>query len=219
MGYFDYVNTQGVLSTPCTITFSSDSCSTDDTRPLFLQFGNTVFPIRQIVLPPGQTTGPNPQYFGLASRFGVLDLHGRFDIENYRPIIVSLEGDFAANLAFSKSAILAEGPTADNFNGSQYKGGNKAYMVRLTVGNAEIAKRWDWNVSLAYKYVESDAVLDALNDPDFHLGGTNAKGFVLGANLGIAKNAFMTLKLLSANQIVGQPYGVDVVQADLNVRF
>ena len=39
----------------------------------------------------------------------------------------------------------------------------------------EITKRWDWNVSLAYKYVESDAVLDALNDPDFHLGGTNAR--------------------------------------------
>ena len=117
-GYFDYTNTQGKLSSPCTILFASDSCDTDDTRPLFLQFGNTMFPIRDIVLPAGQTTGANPQFFGLASRFGVLDLHGRFDIETYRPVIVSLEGDFADNLAFNRSQILAEGPTGDNFNGS-----------------------------------------------------------------------------------------------------
>ena len=49
----------------------------------------------------------------------MLDLHGRFDIETYRPVIVSLEGDFADNLAFNRSQILAEGPTGDNFNASR----------------------------------------------------------------------------------------------------
>jgi len=91
--------------------------------------------------------------------------------------------------------------------------------LRGIVGTAEIAQRWDWNVSLTYKYLETDSVLAALNDPDFHLGGTNAKGFILAGNLGIARNAWITARWLSSNQITGGPYAVDTVQADLNVRF
>jgi len=218
-GYFDYVNTQGKLSAPCTIVFASDSCSTDDTRPLIWQFGNTMFPIRNIVCQPGQTTCANPQYFGLASRFGILDVHGRFEIDTFKPVVIGLEGDFVWNLGFNREQVLAEGPTGDNFNGTAYKGGNKGYMGRITAGTPTIEQRWDWNVSLAYKYIESDAVLSALVDNDFHLGGTNAKGYVLEGYLGVARNAYLGLHWLSASEIVGQPYRADVLQADLNVKF
>ncbi len=92
-------------------------------------------------------------------------------------------------------------------------------MIRVSVGQPMIAVRWDWNMSLAYKYIESDSVLAALNDPDFHLGGTNAKGFILAANLGIARNTWLTAKWLSSTQVSGPTYAVDVIQADLNVKF
>jgi hypothetical protein len=220
VGYFDYSNIQGKLSAPCTLTYSSDACSTDDTRPLFLQFGNTMFPIRNILPNATSTTGGSmPQYFGLASQFGVLDLHGRFDINRFNPVSIALDADFATNLAFNRAAIIGHGPTGDNFNGTKYAGGPNAYLARVTLGHPVIAQRWDWSVSLAYKRVESDAVLAALTDPDFHLGGTNAKGFILGGNLGIARNTFLTAKWMSANEIVGPPYAVDVLQFDLNVRF
>jgi hypothetical protein len=91
--------------------------------------------------------------------------------------------------------------------------------MKVEVGKPEVAARWDWNVSLAYKYIESDSVLASLNDPDFHLGGTNAKGYILAGNLGLARNAWITMRWLSSTQVTGPPYAVDVYQIDLNARF
>ena len=89
----------------------------------------------------------------------------------------------------------------------------------MTVGYPQINDRWEWNLSAAYKYIESDAVLDAFTDSDFHLGGTNAKGYILGGNLGVAHNIWLTGRWLSASEISGPPYTVNVVQVDLNARF
>jgi hypothetical protein len=215
-GYFSYSNIQGQLSSPCTILYSSQSCDTDDSRMLFPSYGNTMTPIRDIVLPATSPNGAQPQYFGLASAFDILDLHGRLDIDRFKPIRVALEAEFSDNLGFNQAHVLSVGlPNGSN----TVQAGNKAWMIRGIVGTAEIAQRWDWNVSLTYKYLETDSVLAALNDPDFHLGGTNAKGFILAGNLGIARNAWITARWLSSNQITGGPYAVDTVQADLNVRF
>ena len=43
-------------------------------------------------------------------------------------------------------------------------------------------------------------------DSDFRLGGTNAKGWVIGGNYGLAKNIWFTGRWLSANEITGPPY-------------
>ena len=45
------------------------------------------------------------------------------------------------------------------------------------MGYPEIKNRWDWRVYGYYKYLEADAVIDAFTDPDFHFGGTNARGW------------------------------------------
>jgi hypothetical protein len=62
-------------------------------------------------------------------------------------------------------------------------------------------------------------VLDAFTDSDFHLGGTDAQGFVLRGDYGLGKNVFLSLRYLSANEIDGPPLGIDVVQLDLNGQF
>jgi hypothetical protein len=217
-GYFNYSNITGKLSAPCLFLTSSTTCSTDDTRPTFLQFGNTLFGIRDFVTN-ASSLPQQPQYYGLSSHFGVLDLHGRFDIHNYDPIVISLEGEFADNLAFNRGYILARMPVNNFGSNNDYQGGNIAYLAKLTVGYPEISKLWDWNVSFAYKYLESDSVVDAFTDPDFHLGGTNAKGYVIGGNLGIANDTFMSARWLSAVQVSGPPYGNDVLQIDLNTKF
>ncbi|HVC59319.1 MAG TPA: putative porin [Acetobacteraceae bacterium] len=215
-GYFSYSNIQGKLSSPCTILYASDTCQTDNTRMLFPSNGNTMMTIRDLVVPATNPNGPQPQYFGLASAFDILDLHGRVDIDTFDPIRVALEAEFSDNLGFNRANVLNLGlPNGSN----TVQAGNKAWMIRGIVGTPEIAQRWDWNASLTYKYLESDSVLAALNDPDFHLGGTNAKGFILAGNLGVARNAWVTVRWLSSNQVSGGPYSVDTVQADLNVRF
>jgi hypothetical protein len=74
-------------------------------------------------------------------------------------------------------------------------------------------------VSLNYKYLEADAVVDAFTDSDFHLGGTNAKGWILGVDIGLAKNYWIAAKWLTSNEVSGPPLAIDVLQFDINARF
>ena len=87
------------------------------------------------------------------------------------------------------------------------------------VGWPKISKRADWNVSIAYKNIGADSVLDAFTDSDFHLGGTDAAGYVISGQYGLADNVGLRLRLLSANEINDAPLGVDTWQLDLNVKF
>ena len=89
----------------------------------------------------------------------------------------------------------------------------------ITIGADAIRKLHDWQVFVGYRYLERDAVLDAFTDSDFHLGGTDAKGWILGGDYGLARNTWLTLRYLSADEIDGPPLGIDVLQLDLNTRF
>ena len=227
-GIFDFLGVQGAVSAPCAAQPATQFyCSTDDTRAPFVQFGNTLYAIRNIVPSNGSTaTSPNPQYYGLASRFDVLDIHPRFDILTWHPIDVEFDGEFTKNLAYDRSAIVNHGPAngpvgpVNNLgNGGIYQGGDTGYEAKVTLGHLIIEQRLDWSAFLAYRYLETDATLDALADSDFHLGGTNAKGYLVGASLGIARNTWLTLRYLSANQVSGPQYGVSSVYVDLNARF
>ena len=230
VGFFDFNGVQGAVSRPCAQQpGSAYYCSTDDTRFPFQQFGNTVYAIRNIVPFAGGAPGaavPNPQYYGLASRFAVLEVHPRIDITSYHPFDIEIEGEFLKNLAYNRTAILAHGPSngpvgPQNNIGSngQYQGGDTGYILRAEVGSLEIQKRWDWNVMLAYKYEQTDATLDSINDADFHLGGTNARGYILTGNLGIARDTFLSLRWFSAQSISGPKDDNNVLQLDLQSAF
>ena len=92
-------------------------------------------------------------------------------------------------------------------------------MTRLTVGHTKLAQFGDWNVHVGYKYLESDATLDAFVDSDFGLGGTNLKGYFLGTNFALSQNVWASARWMSANAIAGPPYAVDLFQIDLNAKF
>jgi hypothetical protein len=62
-------------------------------------------------------------------------------------------------------------------------------------------------------------VLDALTDSDFNLGGTNAKGFIVGGSYGVDDNVWLSLRWISSDQIEGLPLSIDTMQLDLNARF
>jgi len=235
VAFFDFSGVQGAVSTPCyeqpgAVYF----CNTDDTRYLNGQFGNTLYAIRDIV-PNGTTTPTDPQYFGLASRFAVLEVHPQFDIDTYAPYRVHLEADFIDNLAFNRAGILAHGTTegggnligpVNNFGSAAtkgatgpYQGGNTGYMVKVAVGYPAVQHKWEWNLSAAYKYIASDATIDSLDDSEFHLGGTNARGYVLQGVVGVANNTNVSLRWLSSQVVSGPPDGNDVILLDVNTSF
>lgn len=229
VGIFDFLGVQGSVSAPCTVQPNVQFyCSSDDTKAPSIQFGNTLFAIRNIVPTPGGTTltSPNPQYYGLASRFDVLDVHPRFDILTWHPVDVALEAQFIDNLAYNRTEVLDHGPPngpigpVNNLgNNSEYQGGGIGWMVKAAFGQLEIQKKWDWNAFVSYRYLETDATLDAIDDSDFHLGGTNARGYLTGASVGIARNTWVQLRYMSSQTISGEPFGVSSVFLDLNSRF
>jgi hypothetical protein len=231
LGFYDYLNAQGVLSPACLNT--SDFCETDGTRPAFMQKGNTLFALRNLT-----TTDPTntavPQYFGLASSYRDLDLLGRLDYAVSDGLHVVLTGDYTRNLAYDPAAILARDPVtnvacsvavgagqtcAGQGGKTTLQSGDTAWLARVSVGAPKIINRWDWNLALAYAYIDPDAVVDAFDDKDFRLGGTNSKGWILEGDLGVARNTWLTLKYLSADVVYGAPYSVDVLQFDINTRF
>jgi hypothetical protein len=222
---YDFTNVQGQLSSPCDTTVQP-ACDTDLYRPSFAQKGNTYMALRDIVPPAGWTSGDynQPQYFGLANKFRPVALSARADLSYFDPINIRLDGEYVWNTAFDRDlmnrvAVNNRGPDVATNVPGPFDGGNTGWLARLTVGNTKIAAFGDWNAHVGYKYLESDAVIDAFADSDFGLGGTNLKGYFVGANYGLAQNVWATARWMSANSIGGAPYAVDVFQLDLNAKF
>jgi len=153
-------------------------------------------------------TGP----CGLASKFRELNLTGQIDLAVFNPVHVIMTADYVRNIGFDENEILAR-------TGNIYEKENKGYRASLIVGMPKVVQLHDWQVFGAYKRIEADAVLDAFTDSDFHLGGTDAKGWILGASYGVGMNAWLTARWLSADEISGLPLATDVLQLDLNAKF
>jgi hypothetical protein len=218
VGYYNFTHTEGI---------ANDGSGTNDLNgksvPTYQQKGNTLFNINYNS-PLSATTGQpilSPAY-GLASRFRVLDLTARFDLASYDPVHAVLLVDVARNVGFDVNEILARtgGQAFDpKYPSDPLHARTRAYGTRLTVGYPRLKAYGEWQAYAGYKYLERDAVLDAFTDPDFHLGGTDAKGWLAGAALGIDKNTWVSLKYLSTQAIDGLPLSIDTFQADFNVRF
>jgi hypothetical protein len=229
---YDYHNVAGKLSAPC--SNEAAYCNTDDSIPGYMQQGNTLFGIRNFTFPDPSDVS-EPQYFGLASPFHVLDMIGRASITLHDDIHLSLLGDFADNLAYSPTNIqnlpiinnneecsvtVPSGQTCAGAGGTNlFQDGNQAWLIRMDLGYPEILKRWQWSTFLYYEHIDPDAVLDAFNDQDFHLGGTNAKGWVIGGNIGLFNNTWASIKWFSTDEVTGPKFAEDTLQVDLNTRF
>jgi hypothetical protein len=225
--YYHFENIEGKVSDPISIASASQPGDTDASRPTFAQNGNTYIALRHF-------TDPNPadtqnQFFGLATPFHELAATGQLDFCRFDPIHLSLTGEFVKNLAFDRNAIINNGPA--NFQGPQnnttagtansFDGGDTGYFVRLNVGKVALEQLWDWNLSLSYRYVETDATVDGFTDSDFggSLAGTNLKGYTIGGNLALSPRVWAGLRWMSADAIAGPTFKNDLIQFDLNAKF
>ncbi len=242
VAYHNFQNVQGQLSLPCLTYQGQTECSTDGYRPNFIRKGNTLSPLRSIVVDPSQPPGipqPQPQVFAPTFDYDVLHLSGEVSFPLAEKLVTRVTGQYLNNLAFKKSDLCRNGDAGAPFNNAvstvdspppgttvcssvtpdRFIGGNEGYQVGVQIGTPKLKTWGDWSATLAYRYLESDATLDAFTDSDFHLGGTNTKGFIIGAEAGLAKNMVLGARWLSGNEVDGEPFAIDVLQVELVVSF
>lgn len=207
--YYDYKNISARRN-------AYDSNAYDWTAPQFMQKGNSLVAINDAQNQPACNAGAlgaqNVCLVGLASDFQIFNATAMFDYTRFAPTHVLLTGDFAHNYGFNQKRILQE-------FGDSITPKVDAFQVRLDVGRTELKRFKDWNMYFAYRYLERDAVLDAFTDSVFHQGGTDTKGWVVGAQYGLAYNTWLNLRWFSTNAISGPPCAIDSLVLDLNSRF
>lgn len=207
VAYHDYKNVEGQSNSVGLTEFNA-------TAPVFRQRGNNTFDINAANAGPG-----DPVVIGLASKFEQINIIGQIDFLNFDPVHVTMTGDYTKNIGFDKNEIFRR-------TGRLYEEETDAYQVRLDVGTKDFltlrsqeVNKDDWQISLAYKRLEADSVLDGFTDSNFRLGGTDTKGWVLQGNYAFDKNAWVSGRYLSADTISGLPFSVDVFLLDLNAKF
>jgi hypothetical protein len=206
VGYFDYRNIQAKINKNFDNTCANNSADNTQSVPQFMQFGNSLTTIcRNSANLPGGLVG-------LASNYRILNINALYDLALFSPHHLKFSGDYAKNLGFDQQAILA-------YTGQNISPQTTAWQVKVDLGWPKVDVPGHWSVFTYYKHLERDAVLDAYTDSDFHLGGTNTKGWVVGGNYGLINNVWLTGRWLSGNVITGPQYGVDVLQLDVNTHF
>jgi len=197
LALYDFRNMAGVAN-------GFNSTANDATQANNRQKGNTLFNLSN----PTVNGGP----FGLAKDFRVLNLSGAVDYNLWNPVHLIVSGDYVRNIGFDAARSQAR-------TGSTYDAEDSGYMVRVAVGMPNMLLKGDWQLSLAYRYLEADAVVDAFTDSDFHLGGTNNKGFIVGAQYGLSRNTWLSARWLSSREITGLPLSINTMQVYFHARF
>lgn len=216
LGLFDYKNTHCI---PNKANASQDPTNaefnTDYTAPQFMQKGNSICNIRtanNYAYDVANNSGVYNQLYGLAADYRELNLTATVDLAHFDPVHVWATADVVRNIGFKRQAILAR-------TGLDIVPRVKGYLGKVAVGMPELKSAGDWQFQVGYRYLEKDAVIDAYTDSDFHLGGTDAKGYTLYGAYALDKNTVLGLKWMSANEIHDLPLHIDVLQTDLSVRF
>lgn len=197
--YYDFVHVTGIKNAP-------NSTLTNSTAPAFIRFGNTVFDISN------STTDPTVNLFALAAHFRLVDLAASYSLGVQR-YSFGINAEAVRNIGYHIASV--EALTGQSIHSAQ----NHGYVADISFGDPIVQERWAWRARLGYRYVQSDAVIDAWTDADFHEGGSNAAGYYLWGDLGLAHNVWMRVRYLSSNEITGPRYGNDIVQVDFNTRF
>jgi len=229
-GVYDFENIEGKVSDPIDSQDAAGDVagSTDDSRPSFAQNGNTYIALRNYT--GAAAAGPDQQqFFGLASQFRVVSVYAQLDYSHWDPFHLSITGEFIDNVAFDRNSIINGGPASDagpqnntfSSDPNSFYGGNIGYMIHADAGHVALENLWDWNVRLSYRYVQTDATVDAFTDSDFGapLYGTNLKGYTVEGNLALSKRVWLGLRYMSADNVAGPTFHSDLVQFDINAKF
>jgi len=212
---YDYRNIEGIPNP------TIESTAYNATAAPFRQTGNTVFDINGLL---NTEEGTQNYLYGLASKFHEGNLSTSVDLNLTGPLHVIIDGDWVKNFGFNAREI-------EQRTGFAVDRQVKGWQTRVTVGHPDLTQKWNWQAWLGYRYAQRDSTVDAFTDQDFHLGGTDAKGYFLGARFAFEKNTALGFRWFSAKQIdgvelagadsvlTGLPLAIDVLQVDITSAF
>ena len=197
--FYDYFDVTGRLNPP------GSPGLFNFTAPQFLRYGNTVFDIANVA-------DPTSNLFALASKFRLANINATYSLGVGRYLLM-VTADAVKNLGFHEAQVEAN-------TGFYVTPRTTGYQGELSFGDAAVLSPGKWRALIGYRYLQNDAVIDGFTDSDFHyFGGTNAKGYYVVGDLGVANHVWLRLRYLSANEIDGPRFGVDTLQFDLSTRF
>lgn len=197
--YYDFEHVTGVRN-------SIGSTLTNYTAPAFLRYGNTVFDI-------ANTVNNSANLFALAAHFRLADVAASYEVGIGGRYTLGFTAEAVKNVGYN----LAE---VEQISGQiMPRPEDMGYVAEVSFGDPIVHRLGQWRARVGYRYVQRDAVLDAWTDADFHEGGTNAQGYYLWGDIGVANETWFRLRYMSANEIDGPTYGLDIIQLDLNTRF
>jgi Putative porin len=195
--FFDYMNVTGRLNAP-------DSTIYNYTAPQFLRTGNTLYDI-------ANSSDPTVNLFALASKYRLGNINATYGL----PVghyMLGVTADAVRNFGFNSNDVSSR-------VGVRVDPRTKGYQAEVSFGDPTVLTAGAWRGTVGYRYLQRDAVLDAYTDSDFHYGGTDATGYYLVADYGLANRVWVRARYLSANAIDGATLGIDTLQIDLNTRF
>jgi hypothetical protein len=196
-GFFDYLNVTGRLNPPNSTIYNY-------TAPTFLRQGNTYFDI-------ANSTDPTVNLYALAAKFRLANLNVFYQLPIAR-YTLTVTGDAVRNLAYDANRVSAE-------VGKYVAARTKGYQGEIGFGSPTVLVPGAWRTLIGYRYLQRDAVIDAYTDSDFHWGGTDAQGYYLVGQYGVAARVWLRLTYMSSNAIDYPTLKIDTVQLDLNTRF
>ena len=177
----------------------------DYTAPQSLTRGNTLFDIRN-------DADPTTNLFALAAKYHLVDVTASFDWRVSPGHRMTFTANAVKNIGYRASDVFVA-------TGLQIAPRTRGYQAEVGFGSATLAQSNAWRAYAGYRYLERDAVLDAFTDSDFHLGGTDAKGYFLGLEYSLTSRVSARGRFLSGREIDGPPLGVNVLQIDINASF
>lgn len=206
--YFKYENLTGVRN-------AFNDGFYDYTAPPFMQKGNTVFDIRY-------DADPTTELYALAGGYELHNASISMDLA-FGTTHVIFGGEYVENVDWDAQDVFQRSGLVEIVsNGTQtrpVRARVDGYEAGVIVGQPTVRALGDWRFAAFYRYLERDAVLDAFTDSDFHLGGTDTKGYQLSFDLGLSRGSSLRLRYLTADEIDGLPLGIDVWQLDFNGSF
>lgn len=196
--YYDFVHITGVVNPP-------NGTTENFTAPEYMSKGNTVFDI-------SNSSNPAVNLFALAGKYREVNVNLLWDLATFGENHVMLGGDVVKNVAWNEAQVY-------QLSGQTVPARTLGWEVGLDVGVPTLVRAGQWRAFVSYRSVQRDAVVDAFNDSDFHLGGTDARGYIVGFDLALSRAVGMRLKYQTANAIDDPPLGIDVLQLDFTGHF
>ncbi|MEC5386792.1 putative porin [Uliginosibacterium sp. H3] len=158
--------------------------------------------------------------WGLSSRFKPIHLGFGFDNARTDAMHLIFSGDYVKNLAYDRNEIQGRTGVAPT------DGSSSGYQLKFLVGTPAVRRKGEWNASVAFRNLGSDAVPDAFVDGTLGGGGTNLRGYILGFNYGLDLATTFGVRYMNARNIDSpsmvsdaHTFKQNTLQMDLGVGF